>query len=127
MPRMVFARIAVTVTALAVLATAAPAPAQDYDVPTRPKAVKLKATKTGKRRYKVRATVVLKASQHKSDCEGGKARFTASTGGKLTTTFDGKCHADIVVKADPGTKLKVKFLGTDALLPKTSKTIKLKK
>jgi hypothetical protein len=119
-------RIAAAVSALAVLTVAAPAPAQDYAVPTKPKAVKLKAKKVGKRRYKVRATVVLKASQSKADCEGGKAKFTAKPGGKLTTTFDGKCHADIVVKADPGTKLKVRFGGTENLLPKSSKRIRLK-
>ncbi|MEA2331121.1 MAG: hypothetical protein QOH58_1259 [Thermoleophilaceae bacterium] len=120
-------RIVAAVSALAVLTVAAPGLAQDYDVPTKPKAVKLKAKKVGKRRYKVRATVVLKASQTKADCAGGKAKFTARPGGKLTTTFDAKCHADITVKANPGTKLKVRFGGTDALLPKSSRTIRLRK
>jgi hypothetical protein len=112
----------------ALLIAVAPAAAQDdYVVPTPPKAVKLTIKKVGKRRYKVRATVVLKANQRKIDCEGGVAKFTAKPGGSLKTTFDRKCHADITVKADPGTKLKVRFGGTDNLLPKTSRTVKLRK
>lgn len=117
----------ILLAALALLVAAAPALAQDdYTVPTRPKAVKLTVKKVGKLRYKVRATVVLYQDQVGS-CEAAKATLTAVGLGKVTTTFDAACHADFKVRANRGTRLRARFGGTDTLLPRTSRTVRLRK
>lgn len=123
-----------TALILAILSAGPGLAAQDppYTLPKEtPKALRLKARRVpGTRRYKVRATVVLKAGQDKSGCEGGKLVAKATPGGKLRTTFDARCHADFKVRVPRSlnprqVKLKGTFKGTDILRAKRSKTIRL--
>ena len=79
--------------------------------------------KTGKRRYKVRATVV--AAGGSCDCGGG-AGSPRGPAAALTTTFDAACHrGHHGAGARAGTRLKVRFGGTDTLKPKRSRRIRL--
>ncbi len=94
--------------------------------------MRLRAKKVARRRYKVRATVVLEAGQEKARCAGGTAQFSAKPPHTsrqtfaLRTTFDARCRSHITVVANRGTRLRVRFGGTDLLLPKRSRPIRLR-
>ena len=99
---------------------------RDYDPVrrTRPKAVRLRARKIGPRRYRATATVIRKGGR--GECTGGVARFKKIPGGARRKRFGAACRAKIVVRARPGTRLRVRFGGTETLKPKRSRTIRLR-
>jgi len=123
-----------TALLLAILSAGPGVAAQNspYTLPREsPRALRLRAKRVpGTRRYRVRATVVLKAGQDRVGCEGGRFVAKATPGGTLRTTFDAKCHADFKVKVPRGlhprkVRLRGTFKGTETLRPKRSKTIRL--
>ena len=88
-----------------------------------PQAVRVQVRRVGRLRYRVHATVVRTGGI--GECEGAKARFRAIGRGSVLTTFDADCHADITVRGEPGTRLRVRFGGTSTLKPKRSDEIVL--
>lgn len=97
-----------------------------------PKALRLKPRRIrGTRRYRVRATLVLRAGTDRVECEGGRLVVKAKPGDNtLRTRFDNRCHADFKVRVPRGVAprqvtLRGTFKGTQTLRAKRSKTIRL--